>query len=188
VDFDDQDWEPALASAEDAGYRSTAWKVAAGVTAGVVIGGLLMHVADRYLIQRDTVRVVQLVAPSDRGAEQSDASESTPAPRPAAETDAARAGREQQQRQAQAEQQRMAEARERAAHEEAERKAEASRQAAAERKERAWAMYYSRPAQCDDNPTRQTMIECANQYIRAKREFEAIWSAGSKAPRKGADP
>jgi hypothetical protein len=183
VDFDDQDWEPALASAEDAGYRSTAWKVAAGVAVGIVIGGGLMHAVDRYLAQRNAIRVVQLVAPSGRGAEPTAAGESTQPHQPAAEADAAGTGREQQQRQAQAEQQRAAEAVERAAKEEAERKAEATRraaQAAAERKERAWAMYYSRPPQCDDNPARQTMIECANQFIRAKREFEELWSAGKR--------
>lgn len=46
-------------------------------------------------------------------------------------------------------------------------------QQAAERRDRAWARFYQKPAQCDENPTKATMVECANHYIRARREFEA---------------
>ncbi|HVK32158.1 MAG TPA: hypothetical protein VM845_06600 [Burkholderiaceae bacterium] len=47
------------------------------------------------------------------------------------------------------------------------------------RKERAWAAYYRRPASCEGNPTTDQLIECANHFIRSKREFEERWKAGT---------
>ncbi len=47
------------------------------------------------------------------------------------------------------------------------------------RKERAWAAYYKRPASCDGNPTTDQLIECANHFIRSKREFDERWKAGN---------
>jgi hypothetical protein len=58
---------------------------------------------------------------------------------------------------------------------------EAAEQAAAEaarRKERAWERYYQRPAFCSENPTSAQLIECANQHIRARRQFEELWASG----------
>jgi hypothetical protein len=49
-----------------------------------------------------------------------------------------------------------------------------------EQKERAWARYYTRPAQCDGEQGRDTIVECANHYIRARREFEAAYAAGKR--------
>jgi hypothetical protein len=49
---------------------------------------------------------------------------------------------------------------------------------AAARKERAWNRFYKKPSQCDGNPTSDVMTECANHYIRAKREFESAYAAG----------
>lgn len=49
---------------------------------------------------------------------------------------------------------------------------------AAARKERAWTKYYKKPAMCDGNPTNETMTECANHYIRSKRQFEEAFAAG----------
>jgi type IV secretory pathway VirB10-like protein len=46
------------------------------------------------------------------------------------------------------------------------------------RKERAWARWYQRPTICDGNPTTDQLIECANHFIRSKREFEERWRAG----------
>lgn len=59
--------------------------------------------------------------------------------------------------------------------------AEASRPSAEElrRKERAWAAYYKRPASCEGNPTTDQLIECANHFIRSKREFDERWKAGT---------
>lgn len=47
------------------------------------------------------------------------------------------------------------------------------------RKERAWAAYYKRPASCEGNPTTDQLIECANHFIRSKREFDERWKAGT---------
>jgi hypothetical protein len=49
---------------------------------------------------------------------------------------------------------------------------------AARRKERAWQRFYQRPDFCADNPTAALMVQCANQYIRARKEFEERYSAG----------
>ena len=49
---------------------------------------------------------------------------------------------------------------------------------AAARKERAWSQFYKKPAQCDGNPSNDVMTECANHYIRSKRQFEAAYVAG----------
>lgn len=51
------------------------------------------------------------------------------------------------------------------------RRAEA---AEAERKEQAWAKFYRKPASCNDAGT----MNCANDYIRAKREFERRYAKG----------
>jgi len=47
------------------------------------------------------------------------------------------------------------------------------------RKERAWAAYYKRPSSCEGNPTTDQLIECANHFIRSKREFDERWKAGT---------
>jgi len=47
------------------------------------------------------------------------------------------------------------------------------------RKERAWAAYYRRPSSCEGNPTTDQLIECANHFIRSKREFDERWKAGT---------
>ena len=50
--------------------------------------------------------------------------------------------------------------------------------AEARRKELAWARFYHRPAYCDGNPSADQLIDCANHYIRSKREFDARFAAG----------
>jgi hypothetical protein len=80
--------------------------------------------------------------------------------------EAARLAAEQDTRLNQAAQQRALEDARRAALEEA------------ARKERAWARFYKRPASCDNNPNPDHMVECANQHIRAKRQFEEAYAAG----------
>jgi hypothetical protein len=47
----------------------------------------------------------------------------------------------------------------------------------AKRKERAWAAYYVAPASCEYPPAWKDQVDCGNQYIRAKREFEQQWQA-----------
>jgi very-short-patch-repair endonuclease len=48
---------------------------------------------------------------------------------------------------------------------------------AAKRKEKAWAAYYIAPASCEHPPAWKDQVDCGNQYIRAKREFEQQWQA-----------
>lgn len=66
---------------------------------------------------------------------------------------------------------RLQAAREKDQKEEAARRAEA---AEAERKEQAWAKFYRKPASCNDAGT----MNCANDYIRAKQEFERRYARG----------
>ena len=47
----------------------------------------------------------------------------------------------------------------------------------AKRKEKAWAAYYVAPASCEHPPAWKDQVDCGNQYIRAKREFEQQWQA-----------
>jgi len=47
----------------------------------------------------------------------------------------------------------------------------------AKRKEKAWVAYYVAPASCEHPPAWKDQVDCGNQYIRAKREFEQQWQA-----------
>jgi hypothetical protein len=53
---------------------------------------------------------------------------------------------------------------------------------AAKRKEKAWAAYYVAPASCEHPPAWKDQVDCGNQYIRAKREFEQQWQAHIATP------
>ena len=56
-----------------------------------------------------------------------------------------------------------------------------ARQAAADeetRRETAWLNFYRKPAWCDDPPSIEALVQCANQHIRAKRSFEAAYKPG----------
>jgi very-short-patch-repair endonuclease len=46
---------------------------------------------------------------------------------------------------------------------------------AEKRKDKAWAAYYVAPASCEHPPSWKDQVDCGNQYIRAKREFEQQW-------------
>lgn len=43
----------------------------------------------------------------------------------------------------------------------------------------AWRRFYQQPARCTDNPTSPTLVECANEFIRSKRAFEANYKPAS---------
>lgn len=45
------------------------------------------------------------------------------------------------------------------------------------RKEAAWQKYYKRSPLCD-KPDGSGFVECANQHIRARRNFESLYAAG----------
>ena len=57
----------------------------------------------------------------------------------------------------------------------------ATRQASldeAKRREAVWAKFYCKPQLCSGNPSTEALVECANEFIRAKRAFEAAYAAG----------
>jgi hypothetical protein len=61
----------------------------------------------------------------------------------------------------------------------AERRHAESQVAAALRREkdRAWSVFYSAPASCEHPADWKSQVECGNQYMRAKKEFEKQWLA-----------
>lgn len=183
VNFDDQDWYLDEGSSRPQPDSAGGWQVAAAVAVGIVIGGALMWAVDHGSAWQDTPPPVlateaqrpvvepkaiatepteptRVGAPIDR---QGPLPASAPTPvavrRPAATPPNAEAKAELALRMA---------------------------QRAAERKERAWASFYSKPADCDDSPPKADIVECANHFIRAKREFEQLYAAGKPAPAKPA--
>jgi hypothetical protein len=46
------------------------------------------------------------------------------------------------------------------------------------RKELAWENFYRKPAKCDDATGGSWTVDCANQFIRAKRDFEEKYASG----------
>ncbi|GBL57763.1 hypothetical protein SAMN05216577_104128 [Pseudomonas citronellolis] len=48
-------------------------------------------------------------------------------------------------------------------------------------KDAAWQDFYKEPRGCSNWQTDQQMVECQNQKLRAKREFERKWKAGEIA-------
>lgn len=142
------------------------WQIAAAATIGVLVGGVavyqLGHDAVRRVVSEPVDSFKQLI---DGNRQPSPHSDKKPA-RQASEQGAAKTLRDQQARQLRADQQKAAGGGTSEALE------------AAARKERAWAKFYKQPAQCDGNPSSETMTECANHYIRAKRRFEESYAAG----------
>ena len=189
VNFDDQDWALEEGLSRPRPDPTGVWKVAAGVAAGIVIGGALVWAFG----QRDPwsgARMPALVNEAMRPAAApgsiarpppmptttpSPTPSSTPAqpPRPSAASEQAPAAVRSP---AAAPQDGQAQA----------ALALRTSQPAAERKERAWAQFYKRPAACDDSPPKASMVECANHFIRAKREFEQSYADGKPSPHRPA--
>ena len=48
----------------------------------------------------------------------------------------------------------------------------------AARKEAAWQAFFQPRKVCDNPPDSATLVECGNDHIRAKREFEDRWERG----------
>lgn len=180
VNFEDQDWEELGAPVrQGARAPASAWKIAAGVAIGMVVGGGLVYLVDHgtalsglsYAVRafEHVVRVADPAAVPSRAAASAAAPlaageatreplPSTPRPNPPAPpVQRAPAG----------------------GGGEADSAAPAQRESD-EQKELAWARYYKKPAQCDVSPGRDTIVECANHYIRARREFEAAYAAGKR--------
>ena len=148
--FDDPDW---VHERPDDG--TLLWKIAAGVAIGIVVAAVVLYAIVNYRAQvavEELTRSLQQVSRSV-----SESSERASRERQRQEAD--RAALEQDARQRQAEQLRVT--------------AEA-----ALRKERAWAKFYRKPPNCEGNPNNDQLVECANQFIRAKRQFEEAYAAG----------
>ena len=181
ANFEDQDWEELGAQARRGALdTATTWKIATGVIVGMLLGGALVYVLDHGMAQqglsvaaRALQRVGHVAAPAGALAPQPaasgpenhaarqdkrDASAAVPgSPPPSTTASAAGEGGDGEAVSTQRALQRADEA-----------------------KERAWARYYVKPAQCDVNPGRDTIVECANHFIRARREFEAAYAAGKR--------
>jgi cytoskeletal protein RodZ len=187
MNFDDQDWELGQPQREESRVMPTAWKVGAGFALGLALGGLLVHVLERQSAQEParldagaTVeRMLRNAPPTAAGASSavpgaaSEHSAVTSSEPPSKITEAAHPA-------SPAELAEPAASGEDAAAASATATLRAGRQAA-ERKARDWARFYKKPPQCDDNPNRDVMIECANHYIRAKRQFDEAYGAGKRA-------
>ena len=181
VDFDDQDWEQAHPAEQDVAGAATAWKVAAGMAVGIVIGATAMYLADRHIeasAWSETVQAFERALPgagpsvpapvqASRQATAPQAAvpvpEPTPAPPPIAESPrpavpAPGVTADTGGRQAGS--------------------GPGAPLSDLERKQRAWARYYKKPPYCENNPTSDTLIDCANHYIRARRQFEEAYAAG----------
>ena len=44
-------------------------------------------------------------------------------------------------------------------------------------KEQAWETYYKEPEDCLSHKSQEHMVECTNQRIRARQEFDKSWAA-----------
>jgi hypothetical protein len=99
-----------------------------------------------------------------------------------------RAALDQQAREQRAEQQRAVKEAMRLALEQRENEQRAEQRRASEaalgvldektRKERAWAKFYKRSAYCDNDQTNEHTAQCANEFIRAQRQFREAYAAG----------
>jgi hypothetical protein len=182
VDFDDQDWEQVHPAEQDAAAASTVWKVAAGVAIGIVIGAAAMYAADRHIeasAWSETVQAFERALPGAGPA-------SAPA-QPTRQAAAPRAARPVPEPAPAPPVTPTTEAPPAALPASAMAAETGGRQAGTapgtplsdlERKQRAWARYYKKPPYCENNPTSDTLIDCANHYIRARRQFEEAYAAG----------
>jgi len=53
---------------------------------------------------------------------------------------------------------------------------------AAQAKAEAWSRFYTPPPDCEHPANWDAQVDCGNRYMRAKRAFEAQYSAGSSIP------
>ena len=163
MNFDDQDWDLEERASRPPTDSAGVWKVAAGVAVGIVIGGALVWALDLQPAAQDGTPVtvtVTTTAPVAAAA----AAPATEAMLAAAETTVS--GPPQAVVLAPA----------------AAAQALRSAQQATERKERAWSLFYKKPSACEDSPPKASLVECANHFIRAKREFEQLYTASKPAP------
>ena len=182
MDFEDQDWVQGPAAEHDEGQPSAAWKVATGVVAGIVIGATAMYVAQHPATAVAWHEAARALDRTIAGADTAPTSWPAPARPPAVASEGAPAGPDRPPASA------LGVATPRPAAASALTSAALGRGTTApaplsaqeqhERRERAWARYYRKPVNCDERPTADTMIECANHYIRSRRQFDEAYAAG----------
>jgi hypothetical protein len=184
VNFDDQDWELGQPPREELRGTSIAWKVGAGFVLGLVLGGALMQTLGRQWAQEPTrVKAGATIERSMRDAPPRAGGVPTVA-LPVASDQGGLALPEAPGKAAEAVLPVTPGKASAVAEGEAEPAAALALRAArlaAERKAREWAGFYKKPPLCDDNPNKDVMIECANHYIRAKRQFDEAYGAGRRA-------
>ena len=172
VNFDDQDWDLEAPSPRPRNDPSAVWKVAAGIAVGILIGAALVWTVDPRAAWPETTAVINSPEPLRLPAEPTAAGEPTVQPEP---TLAAAPAAESVPASLTSRTAGPPGADDKAA-------------LAADRKERAWARFYKKPAACEETPPKASMVECANHFIRAKREFEQLFEAGKGAPARPAVP
>lgn len=141
--------------------QTSAWKIAIGVAAGILIAGLMTYGIRIYFVNQAITQVNQSIQQI-----------TTQSQRSMQELQEREASRQQQARELVDRQ-----IREKAAQQQL---AEDQRQQQMDelaRKNAAWEKFYKKPALCD-KAEGQAFVECANGYIRAKSEFEKQYAAG----------
>ena len=183
VNFDDHDWDIAEPTAPVAQDGSTGWKVAAGVVVGVVLGGTLVYAIEHYMPHLAFNEAAQVFGEAMREGSQRSAPEPSPPMRDSTAPEVVAAPLEIQLSQVEAAPPSAGVAAPAPLRVGNERKPDPGKEAARadlRRKAQAWAEHYQKPRHCVENPTADTLVDCANHYIRAKREFDAAFAAGSR--------
>jgi hypothetical protein len=47
------------------------------------------------------------------------------------------------------------------------------------RRDTTWAKFYRKPERCNEAPSSEMLVQCANEYIRARRAFESAYAQGN---------
>ena len=147
--FDDQDWVLESLADHERRDSSTAWKMAAMLAIGILLGALSIIVLLAYRTPAAVATAPAALPASEPVARL------LPSP-PVGGT--ANAAIQDDPRRA--------------------TQSSSAERARDERKERAWAKLYKKPPQCDDPSAGEPFVECANHFIRARREFEQAYAAG----------
>jgi LPS O-antigen subunit length determinant protein (WzzB/FepE family) len=134
---------------------TSVWKIAIGVTLGILVAGVIGFLVRAWMAQ---AAIEQITKQADKMMQQ--------------QQQAAQAARDRALAE-KAEQERAS-----AYAADARRRAQTAATDAAMRRERAWAKYYKRSPLCDNQPSNETMMKCANEHIRAKRQFDVDYEAG----------
>ena len=169
------DWRGKLRA--DAARRAPAWHLfEASATPGSWLLNLALLIALCVIVMAIATAALRLLRP----AAVEPATPLAVPPNPARAADQAQATiAESLEQQARAKVQQEADARREAAVKQREAEEETVRRAAAleARREREWQATYKKPARCDPALPNIDSVGCANDYIRARRQFDAQFNA-----------